>query len=71
MSSQRKFPAVFAGAENGFIAREFCFVVQQGTKQSRFAQEDAGRPDWFIGRDEIKCRIEGEPGRLAGPPRAG
>jgi hypothetical protein len=35
--SQRKFPAVFAGSENGFIRAEFCFVGQWRTKQWRRA----------------------------------
>ena len=36
--SQRKFPAVFARSENGFVRAEFCFVVHWRTKHCRSAQ---------------------------------
>src|SRR5207245_5179564 len=36
--SQRKFPAVFTGPENGFVPAEFCFVGQWRTKHCRLAQ---------------------------------
>jgi hypothetical protein len=32
MDSQRRFPDVFAGSENGFVAPEFCFVADGGKK---------------------------------------
>jgi hypothetical protein len=37
--SQRKFPAVFARSENGFVRAWFCFVGHWLTKQSRLARE--------------------------------
>jgi hypothetical protein len=37
MRNHRKFPAVFAGSQNGFIRAEFCFVASGGTKQYRLA----------------------------------
>jgi len=41
MDTQRPFPDVFAKAQNGFVAPEFCFIAGWRTKQSRFAPEDA------------------------------
>ena len=38
MCNQRKFPDVFAKAENGFVRAEFCFVVHWRTKHCRLAQ---------------------------------
>jgi hypothetical protein len=37
MCTHRKFPAVFAGPENGFIRAEFCFVAARATKHCRLA----------------------------------
>jgi hypothetical protein len=37
MNTQRLFPDVFAKAQNGFVAPEFCFVAKAATKQCRLA----------------------------------
>ena len=70
--SQRKFPAVFAKSENGFVGSEFCFVVHWPTKHCRPAQ--GRRPDPGTGSladPKYKAAPGGNLVRLAGPPGAG
>jgi hypothetical protein len=74
MCTHRKFPAVFAGAKNGFIPAKFCFVAPGATKQCRLAKEDSSSPKWVHGPAQNKNGTGREPeprGWLAGPPGAG
>jgi len=45
MCTHRKFPAVFAEPENGFIRAEFCFVARQGMKHCRLAPSRRADPE--------------------------
>src|SRR6188508_142383 len=69
--SQRKFPAVFAKSENGFVRAEFCFVVHWVMKHCRPAEETLEARNWFIGRSEIKRRTREEPGPACRTARSG
>jgi len=44
MRNHRKFPAVFAGSQNGFIRAEFCFVGPKATKHCRLAPNRRADP---------------------------
>jgi hypothetical protein len=45
MCTDAKFPAVFAGPENGFIPARFCFVAPKGKKHCRLAQGRRADPE--------------------------
>jgi hypothetical protein len=45
MCTHAKFPGVFAGPENGFVAAKFCFVTPGGMKHCRLAQGRRADPE--------------------------